>query len=172
MHSIFWDLLVLALVATLLRMDWVYYLVYVVGGIWVISHWWVRPCFQLMDIEQDIALHSFPGETILGRIKMRNPSWFPLPWVHVQESVPFELQEQNSYRTVLTVGSRANSEYPYRLRCNKRGYFPVGPLRLQTGDSSALSTAPGRKEAKVYPRVIALEKLGFPSRLPFGALSS
>ncbi|MBV7334332.1 DUF58 domain-containing protein [Chloroflexi bacterium TSY] len=176
MHSIFWALLVLALVATLLRMDWVYYLVYVVGGIWVVSHWWVRRCFQLVDIERDIALHAFPGETILGRIKMRNRSWFPMPWVHVQESVPFELQEQNSYRTVLTVGGRANNEYPYRLRCNKRGYFPVGPLRLQTGDLFGFVSSAWQEGSQpyvtVYPRVIALEKLGLPSRSPFGTLSS
>ncbi|MCB9115846.1 MAG: hypothetical protein H6639_12935 [Caldilineaceae bacterium] len=42
MNNLFWALLVLFLIAALVRMDWVYYLVYLVGGVWVFSHWWIR----------------------------------------------------------------------------------------------------------------------------------
>jgi len=176
MHNIFWALLVLFVFAVLLRMHWVYYLIYVVGGIWIFSHWWVRRSLTQLEIERHLPRHAFPGETLAARVQLRNRSWLPLPWLHIQELVPFELQDLTTYRTVISVGSRAETAYRYTLRCTKRGYYTVGPLRLDTGDLFGfLSTSWQENEpvhVTVYPQIVALKQLGLPSRSPFGTQAS
>ncbi len=54
MHNLFWSLIILFLIATLLRLDWVYYLVYVVGGVWMFSHWRVRRTFRKLRVEREM----------------------------------------------------------------------------------------------------------------------
>ena len=176
MFNIFWALLVLFAIAALFRMDWVYYLAYVVGGIWLFSHWWVRRSLGHVEIQRELNLFAFAGETVDGKVQLNNLSWLPLPWLHIQETVPFDLLDQQNYRSVVSVPGKAQTVYPYTLRCSKRGYYPIGPLRLNTGDLFGFVDA-GWQETQpvhltVYPRVFALEKLGLPSRSPFGSQAS
>ena len=79
MHNLFWSLLILFLIATLLRLDWVYYLVYVVGGVWVFSHWWIRRSFGKLDVQRRMAYSAFAGERLPVRLRIANRSWLPLP---------------------------------------------------------------------------------------------
>lgn len=176
MHNIFWALIILSLIAALLRMDWVYYLVYVVGGIWVFSHWWVRRSLTNLSVERQMVHHAFPGEKLRATVKLRNASWLPLPWLHIQDLVPLELQEEPTYRTVISVPGRGESDYTYTLRCSKRGYYRIGPLRLDTGDLFGFVSSSWQEAAPthvtVYPRTVSLEALGLPSRSPFGTQAS
>lgn len=176
MHSIFWALIILSLVAVLLRMDWVYYLIYVVGGIWVFSHWWVRRSLTKIRVQREVVDRAFPGETLTAQFKIHNSSRLPLPWLHVQERVPFSLRDSANYRMVVSVPGQSdvNCEFPYR--CSKRGYYDVGPLSLQTGDLFGfVSTEWEERQTQsiiVYPNVVSLERLGLPSRSPFGGQAS
>ncbi len=58
----------------------------------------------------------------------------------------------------------------------RRGYYPVGPLRLTSGDLFGFADIQSRGEGvqylTVYPRIIPLVGLALPSRLPFGTLAS
>ncbi len=62
MHNLFWSLLILFTIATLLRLDWVYYLVYVVGGVWIFSHWWIRRSFGKLSVERKMGRSAFAGD--------------------------------------------------------------------------------------------------------------
>ncbi|NJN84156.1 MAG: hypothetical protein HC802_19015 [Caldilineaceae bacterium] len=88
MHILFWALLILFAIAALLRMDWVYYLVYVVGGIWLFSHWWIRRSLNKIRITRHMLTQAFVGERIAVRLSFRNQSWLPLPWLQIEERVP------------------------------------------------------------------------------------
>ena len=81
MHNLFWSLLILFLLASLLRLDWVYYLVYVVGGVWVVSHWGVRRSFRKLDLRREMLRHAFLGEKISVRLRLTNRAWLPMPWL-------------------------------------------------------------------------------------------
>lgn len=175
MHNIFWALIVLFAVAAFLRMDWVYYLVYLVGGVWVFSHIWMRRGLGKLQMVRDLPARAFAGETISARLHLRNGSWLPLPWLQIQEAVPLELKDQADYRTVTSLGGRSTVEQPYQLACKKRGYYQVGPLSLRSSDIFGFVEARW-DEVKpatliVYPQVVPLERLGLPSRSPFGALA-
>ena len=176
MHSVFWALLILSLAAVLLRMDWVYYLIYVVGGVWLFSHWWIRRSLSMLTVNRAVEQRAFPGETLTAKIQIHNNSRLPLPWLHVQERVPFSLRDSASYRSVLSVPGQSDIECEFPYHCTKRGYYEVGPLSLQTGDLFGFLGTEWQENATqsviVYPQVVRLEQLGLPSRSPFGGRSS
>ena len=64
MHNLFWSLLILFVIATLFRLDWVYYLVYVVGGVWIFSHWWIRRSFRTLSVRRNMLHSAFVGERL------------------------------------------------------------------------------------------------------------
>jgi hypothetical protein len=116
MNNIFWALLVdLSAVAALVRMDWVYYLVYVVGGVWVFSHWWVRRSLARLRMTRRITHYAFTNEHTAVRIELDNRSWLPLPWLQIQEAVPLELKDQDDYRTIVSLGGRSRLVHDYTL---------------------------------------------------------
>lgn len=174
MHNLFWSLIILFVIATLLRLDWVYYLVYVVGGVWVFSHWWIRRSFSKLDVQRRMGHSAFVGELLPVHLRIANRSWLPYPWLMVDERVPLDLKDALDYRAVVSVGSRATTDHAYTLRCKRRGYFPVGPLSLNTGDLFGFAEATWEEETPVYvtvyPQVLSLQELGLPSRSPFGVL--
>ena len=73
-------------------------------------------------------------------------------------------------------GQRERVTISYQLHCRRRGYYPVGPLQLASGDLFGFVDVQGRDVGQqfltVYPRIIPLVGLALPSRLPFGTLAS
>lgn len=176
MHYLFIALIILFVVAALFQLNWVYYLVYVIGGLWVISHWWVRRTLERVEVKRKTTSHAFSGEVLDAEIELVNRNWLPVPWLHVQELVPFELRDRHVYRSVLSVAGHGSTIYQYPLRCTKRGYYRLGPLRVDTGDLFGFAHASWQEtepnHITVYPRIVPLEKLGLPSRSPFGTQAS
>ncbi len=176
MHTIFWSLLILFLIAALFRLDWVYYLVYVVGGVWVFSHWWIRRAFGKLTVRRKMLHSAFVGEKLPIHLQITNRSWLPFPWLLVEERVPLDLKDTLDYRSVLAVGSRAVVDHRYTLYCKRRGYYSVGPMSLSTGDLFGFADAQWVEDrpayVTVYPQVVPLHELGLPSRSPFGVLPS
>ena len=169
-------LVVLFLLAVILHLDWIYYLIYVVGGIWAFSHWQTRRSLSHVHIQRRMPSRAFSGETLDAEVILHNTSLLPLPWVRIQESAPLELQSGESYRLVCSVGGRSKIVRRFRLFCHRRGYYQVGPLRLTTGDLFGFAQSVWEEGEKphitVYPKVLTLEQVGLPSRLPFGTLRS
>ena len=176
MYNLFWAILILFMFGALLRMDWVYYLVYVLGGVWVFSHWWVRRGIQQLTIERQMVDHAFLGERLPIQVRFANSSWLPLPWLQLQELVPLDLKDASEYNIVLSIGSHARTEHRYSLHCKRRGYYTVGPLALRTGDLFGFVEMSWQVKHLmpliVYPQILPLQKLGLPSRSPCGTVSS
>ena len=172
MPSIFWALLVLFLFGALLRMDWVYYLAYVVGGVWLFTTWSVRRSVRRLTVARHFLDHAFVGQTIPVRVAITNQSRLPIPWLRLEERVPLDLKDIAAYKIALSVAGRATTEHTYTLSCKRRGYFALGPLSLRTGDVFGFSEARWEEDnprhVTVYPAIVPLEKLGLPSRLALG----
>jgi uncharacterized protein (DUF58 family) len=120
--------------------------------------------------------NAFLGEKIPVRLRLTNRAWLPMPCLLVEDRVPLDLKETDSYRTVLSVGSQAQIEHDYTLYAKRRGYYTVGPLTLTTGDLFGFAEATWQEEkpvnVTVYPEVLPLHKIGLPSRSPFGTLAA
>ena len=101
MHNLFWALLAIFLFGALLRMDWIYYLGYVVGGIYLYSHWSVRRSLKNLAVRRSFLDKAFVGQTIPVRLTLANESRLPAPWVQLQERTPLELRDLADYRLVV-----------------------------------------------------------------------
>lgn len=176
MLDFFFLLLFLFGIAAFLRMDWIYYLIYVVGGVWLFSHWWVRRSLENIEVQRQLPTRAFAGETISGDVVLRNRSRLPVPWLRIHESIPLELQATDKYKVVLSIGSHSQARHTFQFHCHKRGYYPVGPLRLYTGDLFGFAENAWQESTPthitVYPQVLPLPQLGLPSQLPYGTLRS
>ena len=176
MFDLFFLLLFLFAFAVFLRMDWIYYVFYVVGGVWLISHWWTRRSLRNLHVSRRVPAKAFAGERIHSDINFLNRSRLPIPWLRLQENVPIDLRAIEQYSTVISVGGRSLTRRQFELHCHRRGYYEVGPLSLQTGDLFGFAESSWQETTAqlitVYPKVYSLADLGLPSLLPFGDMRS
>ena len=167
---------VLLLIGLLLRLDFVFYVFYVVGGIWLLARWATPRSMKALAVRRSFVSHAFLGETIPVTLDLHNQTRLPIPWLKVNESLPLDLAAAARINRIYTLRPRERVTISYDLHCRRRGYYPVGPLQLASGDLFGFSNVQNRAEAlqylTVYPRIIPLAGLALPSRLPFGVLAS
>ncbi|MFL7837494.1 MAG: DUF58 domain-containing protein [Candidatus Promineifilaceae bacterium] len=169
-------IITLLVVAFLLRIDFIYYIVYVCIGIYFISRWLVPYTMRHLQGSRKFNDHAFSGETVDITLLWQNTSRIPLPWLEVTESIPPELRRNESAAWAIGLGSRQKRRLEYQVRAGRRGYYQIGPARLTSGDLFGLvqpsSGQLGPDYLTVYPAIIPLVELGLPSRLPFGTIAS
>ena len=168
-------IIVLLIIAFLLRIDFIFYIVYVCLGIYALSRWAVPHILQQLQLRRDFSDHAFLGETVTVRLDWHNNSRLPLPWVEFHESIPPGLRIGEPVQQAIAIGGHQRKAFTYQVQSSRRGYYCLGPLRLATGDPFGLVSG-NTGEMKpdyltVYPKIISLSKLGLPSRLPFGTLA-
>jgi len=168
--------LILFLIAVLLRLDFVFYLIYVLFGIYVLARWWTARGLRGVEVRRRFTDHAFLGERVTVKLELRNKTLLPIPWLRINETVPLALHAPNFVRRVTTLRPRERTSISYELDCRRRGYYPLGPLYVASGDVFGFAEAERREPATsyltVYPEIIPLTRLGFPSRSPFGAIKS
>ncbi|MDD5038034.1 MAG: hypothetical protein PHN78_01780, partial [Dehalococcoidales bacterium] len=125
----------------------------------------------------------FPGEYTELKLRLLNRKLLPLPWIQVDDEIPSALTSD----ITLLPGSRSGfgllshtasllwytgMNWRYRLRCNRRGYYLLGPLVVTSGDIFGFYprsiTEPSIDHIIVYPRIFPLTQLGLPSLYPLG----
>lgn len=171
-----WLIVLLLLVALFLRVDFIYYILYVVIGVFIWSRWYAARAMKGVKAARSFPHRAFLGETVPVTVTMVNDSRLALPWLQVSESIPPELRMGEPVERVVTLRGRDRNSFTYHVRGQQRGYYRVGPLRLVAGDLFGLAETrdaflrPGY--LTVYPRIIPLARLGLPSRLPYGTIAS
>lgn len=167
-------IVVLFLVAALMRVDFFFYVLYVFFGVYLLSRVWVRRGLAQVRVERRTEERSFWGERHRVEIRVVNDGWLPVPWLHLQERLPQPLGFPPVRNHAVSLMPHESTSFSYELDCRKRGYYEIGPLRLSSGDllaAGAEATAEaGVTTLTVYPRLVALEDLGMPSRSPFGTV--
>jgi uncharacterized protein (DUF58 family) len=168
-------IITLLLLALLLRIDFIFYIVYVLAGVYLWSRWATPRAFRHLQFERTFTDHAFLRERIDVRLHIRNTGRLPLPWVQISESVPPELSSGAvpSYAFALRGGGAAR--FTYQVQATRRGYYRLGPLHFRSGDLFGWQEELARSVPSyltVYPRIIPLSELGLLSRLPFGTIKS
>ena len=167
-------LVFLVLIAALIRDDTVLTLGYLMAAVYFVGRWWSRRAFKAVTLTRAFTDHAFPNETVTVRLEMTNASLLPVVWLSLYEGAVPEISGGQSFREVISFGPRGRKTYHYELRTYKRGYYPVGPLFLHSGDLFGLSDdalSQGTPDhLTVYPRIVSLSRLGLPSRSPLGTL--
>ncbi len=169
-------LLLLLVVAVVLRMDIVFYLVYVLAGSYGLARWWAARSVKHLQVSRRFTDHIFTGETSTVEITITNQSLLPAPWVRYDEGSPTPLTGNGRIMEALTLGPKEKVDLRYELFGGQRGVYPVGPGRVTSGDLFGFAEVQGGAEEGralvVYPRVIPLANAPLTSRSPHGTIRS
>jgi uncharacterized protein (DUF58 family) len=167
-------LLILFVIAALLRVDFFFTIVYLFFAVYLLSRLWTRRTVDRLHVQRRFTDRAFPGDLVTVDLTVHNADWLPIPWLEVHESLRVELTAPPFYREVVSLGPRERRHFHYTLHCRRRGYYPVGPLTMQTGDLLGIvrssQAQAGPDHIIVYPRVVPLQQLGLPTRSPQVAL--
>jgi uncharacterized protein (DUF58 family) len=176
MSAILVFMVVLLAVAFFTRVDFFFYLLYALAGIYILGRVWARRSLGAVTLDRQHDRRVFWGQTFPVRVEVRNRSWLPVLWLRLQDTVPAELVAGTVFRQAISLLPHEKLELDYSLVGRRRGYYPVGPLVTVGGDLLGAVAYENRYEAGdhviVYPKIVALRDLGFPSQSPFGTLPS
>lgn len=125
----------------------------------------------------------FPDELIELKLQVVNSKLLPLPWIQVDDEIPVEFAPDLSLAPGNKSGfgrlSKATALLWYtrvswrqRLYCPKRGYYPLGPMTVTSGDIFGFYprsiTDSAVDHVIVYPRIFPIVQLNIPSRYTMG----
>ncbi len=168
--------IVLLLVAIALRSDLFFVLLYIVVGLQLATRLWLSYQVRSLSWSRTIPQAAFPGERLQVEIALQNRGLLPIAWVALHESLPPALHTPPMIREVISLGPGERRLITYELFGQRRGYYQIGPLSLQTGDVLGLGERPlvsdQRAALTIYPHVLPLADFGLPASLPYGTLAS
>ena len=125
-----WLALLLLFIAFLLRVDFIFYILYVLVGVFLWSRWFTPRAMRNLIAGRTYRRRAFLGETVEVTLTLTNKSRLALPWLQFHESVPPELRLEESTQRVVSLGGRQTLSHTYHVKGLQRGYYRLGPLRL------------------------------------------
>jgi uncharacterized protein (DUF58 family) len=169
-------LLLLLAIALVLRIDLYFTIVWFLLGLYALARLWTQRAAQYLQITRAFVDHAFTGDRVTVTLTVRNAGRLPMPWLQISESVPIELRGAPIPTQVVSLAGRSEREFRYTLVCRQRGYHQLGPWRAETGDVLGIEErvviVEEPRRLTVYPRVVALERLGLSTRSALATLHS
>jgi uncharacterized protein (DUF58 family) len=149
-----------------------------------ISYLWSHFSLRGLKCERQVSEHRlFPGEFLDLKLRLVNRKLLPLPWVQVSDEVPIgftldknlELGTRPGFALISKNSSilwYSAATWKYRLQCPRRGYYPLGPLTITSGDIFGLYprtiTETGNDYILVYPKLYEIGQPIIQSLYPLG----
>jgi uncharacterized protein (DUF58 family) len=167
-------LIVLLVVAAVMRDDFALTLIYLFVGAFVLGTWWSRKSINQLECKRKLNERAFYREKVNVKLQLRNRGWLPILWINLRDSLPVALSSTTSFKSIISLGPYEKTEFTYTLQGRKRGYYPIGPLTMTTGDILGLGNPVNAnipiQHLTVYPKIIPLTSVEIPSRSPQGTL--
>jgi uncharacterized protein (DUF58 family) len=178
-----WFLAILILIglAIALKAGLVAFAGYVLLGVFLLSRYLARRWAH--DLQAERSCDAAPreiGESTEVVVTLTNNGGLPILWVLVEDLIPdLSLRQKPTRMTVkgkrlqvASLGARQSKIVKYSVTFLMRGYYPLGPTLLETGDVFGLHRR-HRVIGKpvyvmVYPKVLPLPKYDFASERPIG----
>lgn len=166
----------LLLIGILLRLDFIFFIVYVMIGLWLLARYGFRRGIQNLTWERNYLDHAFLGDKAEVEIALNNGGWLPLPWLRISDSAPVNLFGGAQVQQLASLRRSERFSFRYALDCNRRGYYTLGPIHVAGGDLLGFLETTYQfsdpAHLTVYPKILSLSELGLDSRQPFGTLRS
>ncbi len=170
MRSAMAFLAVLFVLAAVLRVDFFFTIAYFFAGIYLVSRIWSKRVIKQLSIRRDLTQRAFIGDEIEVSLTLENRGWLPVPWLMVQDPYPLDLASTPQFKEVVSLRGHAVQTFRYQLRARRRGYYEVGPLRVQAGDLLGLyhwqRDPVAATHVIVYPNMRPIAKLGLRTHSP------
>lgn len=157
------------------------YAMYVLLGVILVSRYLTRVWADSLNATRECnRLTADVGDTVAVVVHVENRGKLPIPWCLLEDLLPrhallyeppnLQVEGRRAQLTMLRGGAR--KAILYQLRCNRRGYYQVGPLVLETGDLFGLHrryrVATKPHFLLVFPTVVPLEGYDVSSKRPIG----
>ena len=154
---------------------------YVLLGVYLLSRWLARRWVHDLRGERECdATPREVGQSTEVSVTLTNTGGLPILWVLVEDLIPDLAARQRPARLsvkgkrlqVVSLGARKTRTVRYAVTFLMRGYYPIGPTLLETGDVFGLHRR-HRVIGKpvyvmVYPKVVPLPRYDFASERPIG----
>lgn len=168
-------MIVIFFIGLLLRVDFVFYVLYVCLGVFQFSQLYPGYIAKRIRVERKVNSHAFHNEKLTVNVTLENTSRLPASWMRIVDTVPVRLLIGDPPDKALALAGKERTTLTYKILGRQRGYYQLGPLRLHTGDFLGMKSVSGVVSAEyitVYPRILPIATFKLPSRLPFGTISS
>jgi uncharacterized protein (DUF58 family) len=157
------------------------YAMYVLLGILLISRLLTRQWAENLSARRECnRLTVEVGDVVAVVVRVRNLGRWPVPWVLLEDLLPRQalIHDPPNLRVVgrrvqlSMLRAGGTQSLRYQLQCNRRGYYQLGPLVLETGDLFGLHrryrVLSDPHFLLVFPKVLPLEGFDIASRRPIG----
>lgn len=115
----------------------------------------------------------FPDESIEISLELINKKWLPLPWVEIEQGVPYRLAtgslrppsrySKKRFRWTTSIAGWQRLKWRHHLTCRARGEYRLGPGRIRSGDMFGIfpkeMIIPQSESVLVYPRIVPTDML-------------
>ena len=177
-----WLLVAVAItvVALVLQAGLVAFAGYVLLGVYLLSRYLARNWAENLAAERKCPTDPREvGESVEIAVTLRNTGALPILWVLVEDLLPermlrrpTRLDVKGKRIRVVALGSKKSKTLRYTVTFRMRGYYPVGPTVLETGDVFGLHrrhrVIGSPAYVMVYPKIVLLPKYDFASQRPIG----
>jgi uncharacterized protein (DUF58 family) len=157
------------------------YAMYALLGILLVSRWLTRQWAESLDAGRECnRLTAEIGDLVAVVVRVENRGRIPVPWLLLEDLLPRQALIHNP-PNLGVVGRRVQlsmlrgggvKSLRYQLQCNRRGYYQLGPLVLETGDLFGFHrryrVLSEPHFLLVLPKVLPLAGFDIASRRPIG----
>lgn len=172
---------IIILVTLVFRLGLLTYATYAIVALFWVSRWLSKTWSQSLTVEREaLRLTAEVGQTVPFRVRVKNVGKWPVGWVLVEDLLPRHalIHEPPRLRVIgerlLLTMLRSGGERSmyFQLQCNRRGYYQIGPVVLETGDLFGLHRRYRVGVEPVFllvlPEVLPIEGYDIASRRPMG----
>ncbi|MBI1318750.1 MAG: DUF58 domain-containing protein [Candidatus Hydrogenedens sp.] len=126
-----------------------------------------------VDCERSISETTVrQGDTVRVHVKVTNPHPWPIPWIFIEDYHPTDFPRMGDNKRLLSLMPGQSASLDYTLTCPRRGYHPIGPLMMESGDLFGLQkrfrSGKRRDYLSVLPTVAYIDTFNVASRRPQG----
>jgi uncharacterized protein (DUF58 family) len=169
------------IVALILDLGLLAYAMYALLGVLLVSRYLTHVWAESLQAERECnRLTADVGDKVAVVVNVQNTGKLPIPWCLVEDLLPRQALihdppnlgvEGRRVQLSMLRGGTSRSLH-YQLLCNRRGYYQVGPLVLETGDLFGLHrryrVATKPHYLLVFPQVVPLQGYDVSSKRPIG----
>ncbi len=177
----FWAALLLLVASFLIDSGLLAFAMYVLLGVMLLSRFLTREGLSKVVAQRTISQQEAEvGDTVSVRITVTNTGSLPIPWLLLEDGLspsagqtrPPRLRVRSRRIKITSLRADHEVDLSYKLDCDFRGFYQIGPLLMESGDLFGLHrrhrVATEPVFLTVYPKVIPVLGYDIASRRPIG----
>ncbi len=135
--------IIILAIALALQLGLVAYAMYALVGVILLSRWLTRHWGESLSAQREInRVEVDTGDQVAVVATIKNEGSLSVPWMLLEDLLPLRalvhrppnLKITGRRVMISSIGPRRTKRIFYQLTCNRRGYYQIGPLVMETGD--------------------------------------